>query len=103
VCGEGPFCVKSGALLLYPLVTLLIWALARRLFDARIAFWSALAFLLLPGVSLSSLIISTDVRSSCSGRWRCMRIGAQSARTGGAGGCWPRRGRAGPAEPSTPW
>ena len=60
-CGDTPFCVKSGALLLYPLVTLLIWGVARRLFDARIAFWSALAFLLLPGVSLSSLIISTDV------------------------------------------
>lgn len=60
-CGDAPFCVKSGALLLYPLVTLLIWGVARRLFDARIAFWSAVAFLLLPGVSLSSLIISTDV------------------------------------------
>jgi 4-amino-4-deoxy-L-arabinose transferase-like glycosyltransferase len=60
-CGDSPFCVKSGALLVYPLVTLLIWATARRLFDARVAFWSALAFLLLPGVSLSSLIISTDV------------------------------------------
>ena len=60
-CGDGAFCVKSGALLLYPLVTLLIWAIARRLFGGRVAFWSALAFLLLPGVSLSSLIISTDV------------------------------------------
>ena len=60
-CGDGAFCVKSGALLLYPLITLLIWAAARRLFDGRVAFWSAVAFLLLPGVSLSSLIISTDV------------------------------------------
>jgi 4-amino-4-deoxy-L-arabinose transferase-like glycosyltransferase len=61
VCGDGPFCVKSGALLLYPAVTLLLWACARRLFGARVAFWSALTFVLLPGVSLSSLIISTDV------------------------------------------
>src|SRR5882757_8862782 len=60
-CGDGAFCVKSGALLLYPLVTLLIWAIARRLFSGQVAFWSAVAFLLLPGVSLSSLIISTDV------------------------------------------
>ena len=60
-CGDGAFCVKSGALLLYPLVTLLIWATARRLFGGQVAIWSALAFLLLPGVSLSSLIISTDV------------------------------------------
>jgi hypothetical protein len=60
-CGDGAFCVKSGALLLYPVVTLLIWAIARRLFGGRVALWSALAFLLLPGVSLSSTIISTDV------------------------------------------
>jgi hypothetical protein len=60
-CGDGVFCVKSGALLLYPFITLLIWAIARRLFGGRVAFWSAVAFILLPGVSLSSLIISTDV------------------------------------------
>jgi 4-amino-4-deoxy-L-arabinose transferase-like glycosyltransferase len=60
-CGDGPACVKSGALLVYPLACLLVWAIARRLFDARTAFWSALAFLLLPGVSFSSMIISTDV------------------------------------------
>ncbi|MDE0856041.1 MAG: glycosyltransferase family 39 protein, partial [Nevskia sp.] len=60
-CGDSAFCVKSGALLLYPFITLLIWATARRLFGGRVAFWSATAFVLLPGVSLSSLIISTDV------------------------------------------
>lgn len=59
--GDGVFWVKAGALLVYPLSALLLYALARRLFDARIAFWSATAFLLLPGVSFSSLIISTDV------------------------------------------
>lgn len=61
VCGDGPLCVKSGALLLYPLTTLLIWAISRRLFDARIAFWTAVVFITLPGVALSSVIISTDV------------------------------------------
>lgn len=61
VCGNGELCVKSGALLVYPLVTLLVWLIARRLYDARIAFWSATAFVLAPGVSFSSLIISTDV------------------------------------------
>lgn len=60
-CGDSAFCIKSGALLLYPFITLLIWATARRLFGGRVAFWSATAFVLLPGVSLSSLIISTDV------------------------------------------
>jgi 4-amino-4-deoxy-L-arabinose transferase-like glycosyltransferase len=60
-CGEGALCVKSGALLIYPLVALLVWAIARRLFDPRVAFWSALTFFLLPGVSFSSMIVSTDV------------------------------------------
>ena len=54
-------CVKSGALLLYPFTTVLIWAITRRLFDARTAFWTAVVFLTLPGVALSSVIISTDV------------------------------------------
>lgn len=61
VCGDGALCVKSGALLIYPLVTLLLYATARRLFDARVAFWTAVVFFTLPGVSFSSLIISTDV------------------------------------------
>lgn len=59
--GDGELAVKSGALLLYPLTTLLVYALAHRLYDARIAFWSALTFFTLPGVAFSSLIISTDV------------------------------------------
>jgi 4-amino-4-deoxy-L-arabinose transferase-like glycosyltransferase len=61
VCGDGVPCVKSGALLLYPLTTALIWAITRRLFDPRAAFWAAIAFITLPGVALSSVIISTDV------------------------------------------
>ncbi|MDN5874628.1 MAG: glycosyltransferase family 39 protein [Sinobacteraceae bacterium] len=59
--GNGVFWVKAGSLLCYPISALLIYALTKRLFDARTAFWSAVAFLLLPGVSLSSMIISTDV------------------------------------------
>ncbi len=61
VCGDGEFCVRSGALWVYPLTTWVVFLIARRLFDARIAFWSALAFFTLPAVSLSSMLISTDV------------------------------------------
>lgn len=59
--GESEFAIKSGALLLYPLTTLLVFALGKGLFNVRIGFWSALAFFTLPGVALSSMIISTDV------------------------------------------
>ncbi|MEK6805700.1 MAG: glycosyltransferase family 39 protein [Pseudomonadota bacterium] len=61
VCGDGELCIKSGALLIYPLTALLIFALTRRLSDARTALWAALVFITLPGVAFSSLIISTDV------------------------------------------
>ena len=59
--GDSELAVKSGALIVYPFTTLVLYALARRLFDARIAFWTALTFFTLPGVAFSSLIISTDV------------------------------------------
>lgn len=59
--GDSEFAVKCASLVLYPLTTLLVYAIAQRLYDTRIAFWSALAFFTLPGVALSSLIISTDV------------------------------------------
>jgi len=61
VFGDGELAIKSGALIVYPLTTLALYALARRLFDAHIAFWTALSFFTLPGVAFSSLIISTDV------------------------------------------
>ncbi|MES2884106.1 MAG: glycosyltransferase family 39 protein [Pseudomonadota bacterium] len=61
VFGDGELAIKSGALIVYPLTTLALYALARRLFDVRIAFWTALTFFTLPGVAFSSLIISTDV------------------------------------------
>lgn len=61
VCGNGVFCVKAGALLVYPLTTWLVFRLGQVLFDARIGVWAAALFLLMPGVALSNLIISTDV------------------------------------------
>jgi len=66
VCGDAEICVKCGALLIYPVVTLLIYGSTRRLFagsphGAGVAFWSALVFFTLPGVSFSAMIISTDV------------------------------------------
>jgi len=61
LCGDGVFCVKLGALLVYPVTTFLVFKLGEALFDARTGLWAAALFLLMPGVALSSLIISTDV------------------------------------------
>lgn len=61
VCGDSEFCVRSGSLLLYPLSTLVLFLLAKRLFDVKVALVAALLFFTLPAVSLSSTLISTDV------------------------------------------
>jgi 4-amino-4-deoxy-L-arabinose transferase-like glycosyltransferase len=59
--GEGTFGIRAAAPVLHLGTSLLLYAIARRLYDARVACWSAIAFLTLPGISVSSLVISTDV------------------------------------------
>lgn len=61
LCGESEFCVRLPAVALHLLTAVFIYALAARLYSAEVAFWSGLAYALLPAVSLSSGIISTDV------------------------------------------
>lgn len=61
VCGDGEVCVRFPAVALHLLTAVGVYALAARLYSAEVAFWSGLAYALLPGVSLSSGIISTDV------------------------------------------
>ncbi|WP_455212253.1 ArnT family glycosyltransferase [Kaarinaea lacus] len=61
VCGDSELCVKAGALFVHPLTSLLIFAIAKTLFNARVGFFAAVTYLTMPGIALSSLIISTDV------------------------------------------
>ena len=61
ICGDSILCIKLPTLLLYPITTIVIYLVAKELFDRKIAFWSGVAFITLPSVSISSLIISTDV------------------------------------------
>jgi 4-amino-4-deoxy-L-arabinose transferase-like glycosyltransferase len=61
VCGDGTFCVRVSAPILHTVTALLIFLIGRRLYDDRVGLWSALSFATLPGVALSSGIISTDV------------------------------------------
>jgi hypothetical protein len=61
VCGNGEACVRAASPLFYFGTTLLCYAIARTLYDARVALWTALTIALAPGVSFSSRIISTDV------------------------------------------
>ena len=58
--GDGILGVKALAMFCYPLAAAACWAIARRLYDARTAFWSALAVLTLPMFSWLGLFVSTD-------------------------------------------
>ena len=58
--GDGLLGVKALAMLCYPLAAAACWAISRRLYDARIAFWSAVAVLTLPIFAWLGLFVSTD-------------------------------------------
>jgi 4-amino-4-deoxy-L-arabinose transferase-like glycosyltransferase len=57
---DNELAVRLPAPLLHFGTALMVYAIAQRLYDARVAFWSSLAYATLPGVFVSSLIISTD-------------------------------------------
>jgi hypothetical protein len=58
--GDTEAAVRLAAPLLHFATSLVIYQLARRLYDARVALWSAIAYVTLPGVSASAVLISTD-------------------------------------------
>ena len=61
VCGDGEGCVRAASPLLYAIAAIFMFEAGRVLYSARAGFWAALVFLTLPGITLSSLLITTDV------------------------------------------
>jgi 4-amino-4-deoxy-L-arabinose transferase-like glycosyltransferase len=61
VCGDSEACVRAPSPLFYFGTSLIVYAIARELYDARTAFFAALSLGLAPGVAFSARIISTDV------------------------------------------
>jgi 4-amino-4-deoxy-L-arabinose transferase-like glycosyltransferase len=61
VCGNSEFCVRLPSPVIHAATAWMVYLIAERLFDARTAFWSATTYSLLPAVSLSAGLISTDV------------------------------------------
>ncbi|WWE59216.1 glycosyltransferase family 39 protein [Parasalinivibrio latis] len=59
--GDSQLVVKGASALIYALSTLVVFLLAKRLHGPNTACWAAVLFATLPAVSLSALIISTDV------------------------------------------
>lgn len=60
-CGVSEFCVRLPSPLLHTLTALFVFLIGWRLYSVAVGVLSALAFATLPGVSVSSGIISTDV------------------------------------------
>ena len=84
--GESEFAVRLGAPLLHAAASGIVYAIAARLYDRRTGFWSALAYVTLPGVSLSAFLISTDaVLLPC---WAAALYAFIRARQPGGGGWW---------------
>jgi 4-amino-4-deoxy-L-arabinose transferase-like glycosyltransferase len=59
--GESELGIRFAAPILHLATSLIVYGIGRRLYDARIGCWSAIAYASLPGVSFSAVIISTDV------------------------------------------
>jgi 4-amino-4-deoxy-L-arabinose transferase-like glycosyltransferase len=61
VCGDGEACIRLASPILHGATALVLFGIARHLYDSRTALWTALLYLTLPGISYSAGIISTDV------------------------------------------
>ena len=61
VCGVEEGCVRLSAPLVHGATAIVMYLLGRHFYDARSAFWAAITYAVLPGVSLSAVIVSTDV------------------------------------------
>ncbi len=61
ICGDSEACIRLPSPILHTATALTVFALGARLYDTRTGALAAAAFALLPGVSLSAGIISTDV------------------------------------------
>ena len=60
VFGDSELAVRLAAPLLHFAAALFVFLLANRLYGARVAAWSAVVYVTLPGVSASAVIMSTD-------------------------------------------
>ena len=60
VFGDGEWAIRFFAPILHGIAAFFLFLLGKQAFDARIGAWSAAIYLLMPGITLSSTIMSTD-------------------------------------------
>lgn len=82
-CGsDSEFCVRLPSLVLHTGTAFLIYLTTLRLIDQRTGMWAAITFAILPGISLSSTLISTDVPLLfcwAGALWAFVRLSQQSS------------------------
>jgi hypothetical protein len=61
VCGASEACIRAPAPLIHLGTSLLVFAVALKLYGERVALWASACFALAPGLVFSTRIISTDV------------------------------------------
>ena len=61
ICGSAEACLRAPAPFLYLATSLVVFAVARHLYDDVVAFFATLSLALAPGLVFSARIISTDV------------------------------------------
>ena len=61
VCGSSEACIRAPAPITYFATSMVVYAIARHLYDERVAFFAALSIALAPAAVFSARIISTDV------------------------------------------
>jgi 4-amino-4-deoxy-L-arabinose transferase-like glycosyltransferase len=61
LCGQSEACIRSASPALYTAAAFMLFLTGRAVFNAKVGYWSAVVFATLPGVSLSSHLITTDV------------------------------------------
>lgn len=60
IFGDGGWAIRLTAPLLHGIGAFFLFLLGKRMFDARIGAWGSAIYLLMPGIWLSSTLISTD-------------------------------------------
>jgi 4-amino-4-deoxy-L-arabinose transferase-like glycosyltransferase len=61
ICGDGEACVRLASPILHTVTAWAVYLIGRELYDPRVGFWSGVVYATLPGVSVSTGLISTDV------------------------------------------
>ncbi|MCE7028953.1 ArnT family glycosyltransferase [Jiella avicenniae] len=60
ICGEGAACVRSVVPFVNSATAFVLALLATRLYGARTGFWTGIFFVVMPGIAVSSFLITTD-------------------------------------------